>query len=66
MSDDELMKSPLFTYIPYYNDNELHINIINKFTQCKYYKDLTPLNLNFSKFSIIHILFAASQKTLIL
>ena len=26
MSDDKLIKSPLFKYIRYYNDNDLRIN----------------------------------------
>ena len=46
MSDDQLIKSSLFTFIPYYNDNGFDINITNIFSQCKYYKDLTPLNLH--------------------
>ena len=65
MSDDQLIKSPLFKYIPYYNDNDLRINTNDIFTQCTYYKDLTPLRLHISNFSIIHIIFAASQKTVI-
>ena len=32
MSDDQLIKSPLLKYIPYYNDNDLSINTTNIFT----------------------------------
>ena len=55
MSDDQLIKSPLFNYIPYYNDNDSRINTTDIFTQCTYYKDLTPLRLHISNFSIIPI-----------
>ena len=57
MSDDQLIKSPLYkiNYIPYYNDNYLRINTTNIFTQCTYYKDFTPLRLHISNFSISHL-----------
>ena len=42
-------------YIPFYNDNDIHINTNNALSQCKYFKDLTLLIINIYICQYIHM-----------